>query len=206
MGTARPGRFGLAWLALSARAGLPDILSPALAGGRGWRKMFSPVKKALETARVVTRPPLDPAEFPQPQTPTMLLGVSSRREDHALLGQVLHDTNWELREARGYRDALTILCNDRMPVIVCECCMPDGNWRDVLGQILVLPNAPRLIVAGCDGNVHVRTEVLNLGGYDVISRPLDKAEVLRSVSRAWQNWDVEWCRTSQRWRTLAVGA
>jgi DNA-binding NtrC family response regulator len=150
--------------------------------------------------------PLGPAEFPQPRTATMLLGVSSRREDHALLQWIFHDTNWELREARGYREALTILCNDRMPVIVCECCMPDGNWQDVLGQIVVLPNSPRLIVAACEGNERVGAEVLNLGGYDVLARPFDKTEVLRSVSRAWQNWDGEWSRTSQRWRTLAVGA
>ena len=152
--------------------------------------------------------PLGPAEFPQPRTATMLLGVSSRREDHVFLEQIFRDTNWELREARCYRDALSILCTDRMPVIVCECCLPDGNWQDVLGQIVVLLNAPRLIVASREPNERLWAEVLNLGGYDVLTRPFDKAEVLRSVSRAWQNWEWEWCRISQRWREreTAVGA
>ena len=136
----------------------------------------------------------------------MLLGVSSRREDHVLLEQIFRDTNWELRGARCYRDALAILCTDRMPVIVCECCLPDGNWQDVLGQIVALPNAPRLIVASREPNERVWAEVLNLGGYDVLVRPFDKTEVLRSVSRAWQSWDSEWRQISQRWRTLAVGA
>ena len=138
----------------------------------------------------------------------MLLAVSSRREDHVFLKQVFRDTNWELREARCYRGALSILCTDRMPVIVCECCLPDGNWQDVLGQIVVLPNAPRLIVTSREPNERLWAEVLSWGGYDVLARPFDKAEVLRSVSRAWQNGEWEWHRMSQRWRepAAAVGA
>jgi DNA-binding NtrC family response regulator len=132
--------------------------------------------------------------------------VSSHREDQDALRQIFRDTNWQLREALGYRDTLAILCADRMPVIICECCMPDGTWKDIMGQIVILPNAPRLIVAARERDDRLNAEVFNWGGYDLLVRPFDQTEVLRAVSRAWQNWQDEWCRTNRRWKTSGVGA
>ena len=113
----------------------------------------------------------------------MLLAVSACSENHVFLKQVFRDTNWELREARAYRDALMILCNDRMPVVICESCLPDGNWKDVLSQVAVLPDAPRLIVTCREPDERLWAEVLNMGGYDVLTRPFDKNELIRAVSR-----------------------
>jgi DNA-binding NtrC family response regulator len=139
-------------------------------------------------------------EVPQPQTSTMLLAVGACRENHVFLKQVLRDTNWELCEARAYRDALMILCKDRMPVVICESCLPDGNWKDILSQVAVLPDAPRLIVTSREPDESLWAEVLNMGGYDVLATPFEKNEVIRAVSRAWQSWEDEWSRVNQRWR------
>jgi DNA-binding NtrC family response regulator len=158
---------------------------------------------------MASRPPLVPEGFPevpQPQTATMLLAVSSRREDHVVLKQVFRDTNWELREARTYRDALMILCHDRMPVVICESCLPDGNWKDILSQVTVLPDAPRLIVTSREPDDRLWGEVLNMGGHDVLTTPFDKNELIRVVNRAWQSWEYESCRVNQRWRKPQVFA
>jgi DNA-binding NtrC family response regulator len=144
-------------------------------------------------------------EVPQPRTSTMLLAVGACREDQVFLKQVFRDTNWELREARTYRDALMILCNDRMPVVICQSCLPDGNWKDILSQVAVLPDAPRLIVTSREPE-SLWAEVLNMGGYDVLTTPFDKNEVMRAVSRAWQSWADEWSRVNRRWRKPQVFA
>ncbi len=139
-------------------------------------------------------------EITQPQTATMLLALSSRREDHVFLKHAFRDTNWELREARTYRDALMILCHDRMPVVICESCLPDGNWKDILSQVAVLPDPPRLIVISREQDNRLWGEVLNMGGYDVLTTPFEENELIRVVNRAWQSWEYEWCRVNQRWR------
>ena len=171
-----------------------------------------PLKKPPEVAQSMTHlnslaatgdaPSLDRVEFPdaaQPETATMLLAVSARREDHVFLKQVFYDTNWELREARTYRDALMILCHDRMPVVICESWLPDGNWKDIVSQVAALPDAPRLIVTSGEPDNRLWGEVLNMGGYDVLTRPFDKNELIRAVNRAWQSWEYEWCRVNRRW-------
>jgi DNA-binding NtrC family response regulator len=119
-----------------------------------------------------------------PQASTLLLAVSSCGEELAFLTETFRDTTWRLREARTYRDALTILCLDRMPVVICRCCLPDGNWKDVLSQIAVLPDAPRLIVTSPEPDDRLWAEVITLGGYDVLTMPLDRNEVIWAVGRA----------------------
>jgi DNA-binding NtrC family response regulator len=136
----------------------------------------------------------------------MLLAVSACWQNHVFLKQVFRDTNWELREARTYHDALMILCNDRPPVVICESCLPDGNWKDILSQIAVLPDAPRLIVTSREPDESLWAEVLNMGGYDVLATPFEKDEVIRAVSHAWLSWEDEWTRVSQRWRKPRVFA
>jgi DNA-binding NtrC family response regulator len=136
----------------------------------------------------------------------MLLAVSACWENRVFLKQAFRDTNWELREARTYHDALMILCNDRMPVVICESCLPDGNWKDILSQIAVLPDAPRLIVTSREPDESLWAEVLNMGGYDVLATPFEKGEVIRAVSHAWLSWESEWSLVSQRWRRPRVFA
>jgi DNA-binding NtrC family response regulator len=136
----------------------------------------------------------------------MLLAVSPHSKDHLALKQTFRATNWALREARTYREALMILCQDRMPVVICECSLPDGNWEDVLGQTADLPDAPRLIVTSPEPDARLWAEVLNMGGYDVLATPFDQNEVIRVVSGAWRSWESEWSRVKQRWGKTKVFA
>ncbi|HLN04528.1 MAG TPA: response regulator [Bryobacteraceae bacterium] len=134
----------------------------------------------------------------EPRTSTMLLAVSPHSKDHLFLKQTFCASNWALREARTYRDALMILCQDRMPVVICECCLPDGSWQDLLSQIADLPDAPRLIVTSPEPDERLWAEVFNMGGHDVLTTPLDQNEVIRAVSGAWRSWESESSRVKQR--------
>jgi DNA-binding NtrC family response regulator len=137
-------------------------------------------------------------DIPHLQTPTTLLAVSDQEDDLHLLEQTFRGTNWRLSKAKSYREAMAILCRDRMPVVICRCCLPDGNWKDILSQIAELPDAPRLIVAS--GEPDLCAEVINLGGYDLLTTPLDQHEVIRAVGCAWRNWESEFGGAHKRWK------
>jgi hypothetical protein len=51
------------------------------------------------------------------------------------------------------------------------------------------------------------TEVLNRGGYNVLAKPFQAAEVFRDVSQAWLNWKTraERIRQAQERRPRVVG-
>ena len=95
---------------------------------------------------------------------------------------------WRIEHAGGIREALNLIGRDAHHVIVSEKDLPDGNWKDVLEAAAVRRNAPVLIVTSRLADEHLWAEVLNLGGYDVLAQPLDRDEVRRTVSLAWQHW------------------
>ena len=72
-------------------------------------------------------------------------------------------------------------------VVVCEREMPDGSWKDILEIVCSLRPAPPSIVTSRLADERLWAEVLNLGGYDVLAKPLDQEELRRSLSLAWQH-------------------
>jgi DNA-binding response OmpR family regulator len=128
-----------------------------------------------------------------------VLTVGASMEDHLFLRQLFRQTNWKLQETHTYREAVTALCKDRMPVVVCECGLPDGSWKDVLSQIAPLPDPPRLIVTSPRADDQFWAEVLNMGHCDVLEKPLDKKEVVWAIGSAWLQWQDECNRKNQMW-------
>lgn len=52
----------------------------------------------------------------------------------------------------------------------------------------MLPYRPKLIVASLLTTEGIWADVLNLGGYDVLVRPLNQEEALHSIGMAWLAW------------------
>ncbi len=113
-----------------------------------------------------------------------VLLVSAHKHDHRQLHGILDPTDWRLHTAESYTQALAVLRRDRPALLLCEAALPDGSWRDLLSQIAAIPDAPLLVVMSESADDRLWSEVLNLGGYDVLSKPLDESEVLRTLSLA----------------------
>jgi len=63
-----------------------------------------------------------------------------------------------------------------------------GTWIDMLNHIRAVSNPPVLIVTSRLADDRLWAEALNLGAYDVLSKPFDRTELLRSVRLAWEHW------------------
>jgi DNA-binding response OmpR family regulator len=98
------------------------------------------------------------------------------------------------------RAAMSFLCLDRVPVIICERDLPDGNWKDILGDTAAFPNPPVLVVTSRLADEYLWAEVLNLGGYDLLAKPFREPEVKRVLAAALRQ------NTSQTQKPLVAGA
>src|SRR3954454_22851558 len=107
----------------------------------------------LET---LTRPPLA-------VTPDLLF-ISPCAEDRIALRPILQDLNWRFLPAATCRDAFELLSSGPTVAILCEERLDDGTWKDVLRQA---PASP-VIVTSRLADAYLWSEVLNLGGYDVV--------------------------------------
>jgi DNA-binding response OmpR family regulator len=115
--------------------------------------------------------------------PAVLI-ISSFEEDHSRLLSILVDCHCEARAARTCQQGLSILRERAVSIIICERDLTDGTWKDILRALDTLSDRPLLVVTSRLADDHLRVEVLNLGGYDVLAKPLDHKEVARVIGLA----------------------
>jgi DNA-binding response OmpR family regulator len=97
-------------------------------------------------------------------------------------------SEWHLEASPSLELALPILRNNRIPIVLCESGLPDGTWKDLLNQLGNSNDAPLLIVTSRHADERLWAEALNLGAWDVLSKPFDNSEVIRVVDYAWHHW------------------
>jgi len=111
-----------------------------------------------------------------------ILSVSPLDADHLSLKTIIGVSTWILYKARDLVSALVLLQQHDIAVVLCERYLWPGSYIDVLEYIYDQPNAPSLVVASRLADE--RLWALNLGAWDVLAKPFDRNELLRSVKSA----------------------
>jgi len=131
-----------------------------------------------------------------------VLAISPHADDHVRLHEIFRKRAVKLYRASTWREASQRLARDRPQVVICEAALPDADWTEVVGVTAWQRDAPRVIVISRLADESLWAAVLNLGGYDVLSKPLAQEEVVRVVGLAWQNWTNERRRRGKQPETL----
>ena len=141
--------------------------------------------------------------YPNPERAVTVLAISPHQEDHVRLRHIFTHSNWHVHGVSNWREAQARLLESATPVVLCEVRLTDATWKEVLDGLGRMPDPPLLIVTSRWADDELWAEVLNLGGYDVLMKPLDQAEVVRVVGLAWLNWKR--LRAAARGNRLAAG-
>lgn len=147
-------------------------------------------------------------ETTQPDRTVMVLEISPFESDHATLKRIFSHSNWKLHISRSCSEAMSLLKRKLIPVVLCERDLPDGTWKDIVESTAQAANPPAVIVSSRLADDHLWSEVLNSGGYNVLSKPFNESEVYRDVSLAWLHWKAcaERIRMAQERPRVAGGA
>lgn len=116
-----------------------------------------------------------------------ILSVSPIEADHATLRCIVGHSKWTLLETDRVSTARELVREHVISVVLCECDLAPGTWIDMLGEIHNLPYPLPLIVTSKLADERLWAEALNLGAWDVLTKPFDHVEVLRSIRHAWQH-------------------
>jgi DNA-binding response OmpR family regulator len=111
---------------------------------------------------------------------TNVLALCPYASDRVRLRDIFRKHCVRLFEAVSWRDGEG-LARYRPEIVICEAILPDGDWKLVLQGTSTLKDSPRVIVISSNANASLWVEVLNLGGYDLLSKPLVEEEVVRVV-------------------------
>jgi DNA-binding NtrC family response regulator len=126
-----------------------------------------------------------------PARTAAVLAVSPLSADRLRLREILSPRNWRMHEASDCREALALLRGQSVPVLLCERDHADGSWEDLLSATARLPAPPNVIVFSRLADETLWTEVLNMGGFDVLITPFEPEEVLRVTFAAWSRWKCD---------------
>lgn len=122
--------------------------------------------------------------------PAALL-VGPYEQDRISLGRIFQQQNWKLIAAGTLGSAIEYISQTRVPVVITEDDLPGSTWKDVLLKTRDLAHAPKLIVISRHPDEHLWSEVLNLGGHDLLTRPLSESQVRWVVGHAFETWQAE---------------
>jgi DNA-binding response OmpR family regulator len=120
-----------------------------------------------------------------------VMSLSPVPADHRFLETTLYEAvsptrKWIVKRQLDVSGAFSDLRKEQFPLVLCDDALP---WRDLLeGPIRALPVPPLLVVSSRLADDRLWAEALNLGAYDVLAKPFDKAEVIRVIESAWLHW------------------
>jgi DNA-binding response OmpR family regulator len=130
---------------------------------------------------------------PQPFEATAIakvLSVSPVKCDHEKLKAILAD-QCRIRDAAGFHGARKLLEADLFAIVLCERDLPPYTWRDMLAEVALVSTRPLFVVTSRLADDYLWSEALNLGAYDVLSKPFVDREVTRTVNAALLRWKYQ---------------
>jgi DNA-binding response OmpR family regulator len=140
---------------------------------------------------IVSDPPREEVLMPQrtlfsESASPAVLAVTPYPDDARFLEGILSKLHVGLRTAGTVAAALSQPDLGSVPLVVCEHDLPDGTWRDIARDLTGRDDPPRWIVTSIHADERLWAEVLNLGGCDVLAKPLHEGETLRVLGYALQ--------------------
>jgi DNA-binding NtrC family response regulator len=128
----------------------------------------------------------DESGWPRARAVTDVLVISNSEGAAASILSLFSRSGWTVDSVRDCSEAISFVNDRRVAVAVCDESLSDGSWQDLALAFSAIPHAPALIVIADDPVLP--TEVVALGGFDVLAPPLDPEEALWSVASAWHAW------------------
>lgn len=152
----------------------------------------------------------DRGQVSSPENPesdrTAVLVISSSAAQRQCIEKAARVSSWKISVAGGWRDACFVLSRCGVDVIFCDDRLADGTWKDVLSTIAPMPQAPRLVVLSDGVSAGMCAEVMNLGGFDVLNRPLREDDIGRAVAAGCRSLQAEKDACRKRKPVAAAGA
>ena len=119
---------------------------------------------------------------------TRVLVVDDEETVRVLLQRILQAAGYEVATAANGKEALSVIADGGIDVVMLDIKMPGLSGVEVLGKISV--DWPDLCVIMVTAVADAQTAVtaMKLGAYDYITKPFDQDETLRKIRQAVANW------------------
>jgi two-component system response regulator HydG len=115
--------------------------------------------------------------------PTILV-VEDDAENRAAMVKVLEGAGYQVRETDNGQQALDMLNEDTIDILVTDLRLPVMDGVELLKRAKAVEQDLEVIMITGHGTVEIAVEAIKEGAYDFITKPVKKAQLLRAVEKA----------------------
>lgn len=143
------------------------------------------------------------ADLPVSDAPddVRLLAITRGAEEKAALERIAADLRWKLSIAESAEDAIHLLGDAPLPLVICDRDLPGEDWRTTVAQIANRRDVLCVVLASSVVDDYLWDEVIKQRGYDVVSKPFEADQLRRAATFAW-SWKRWYMRSL---RPISIG-
>jgi DNA-binding NtrC family response regulator len=130
-----------------------------------------------------------------------LLAITCGEEEKATLGRIAADLRWKLSIAGSADEAIQLLGDEPLPLVICDRDLPGEDWRTIVARIASRRDVLCVVLASSVVDDYLWDEVIQQRGYDVVSKPFEADQLRRAVTFAW-SWKRWYMRSL---RSISIG-
>src|SRR5215471_1977201 len=117
------------------------------------------------------------------KTPTVLV-VEDDAENRAAMLKVLEGAEYKVLETDNGQQALDLLNEEDIDIVVTDLRLPILDGVELLKRAKAVEQDLEIIVITGHGTVEIAVEAIKEGAYDFITKPVKKAQLVRTVEKA----------------------
>jgi len=117
-----------------------------------------------------------------------VLALLPAGSDPACLRQAAERLALPLLVLRSLEEAIDLLPKQRFAIIVCDRDLPGFDWHDTVAALIALAPGSCVLLTSSVNDEYLWREVIQSGGYDVITKPLRAQQVEHALDLAWWYW------------------
>ncbi len=113
-----------------------------------------------------------------------ILAVDDDKEFLTLIHDVLKDEGYEISLAESMSEAIAKVKDTLFDLIITDKNMPEPKGADLINEIKSISPASKIIVLTGFGDVESYLELMNMGIYDYLNKPVKMSELKITIKRA----------------------
>jgi DNA-binding NtrC family response regulator len=121
-----------------------------------------------------------------------VLLASERGDDYLTLQALLHNTKWSVARALSWGEASSFCGRVVNPVVLVDRHFQGSDWRSTFSSLLNPTANCCLILLSDVSDPYLWNELVQHGGFDVLARPFDRSQVLRTLAFAQKHCEGDW--------------
>lgn len=121
-----------------------------------------------------------------------VLIVTSRAEDVRELKELLEETPWKLTRVPRFEDAAGALKKAEVPILILDRDTAGENWRQTIKHLVHSRPRACVVLLSSVGDQYLWNEVVQQGGFDLLTRPFRKEQALSTLVFAYAQCRNPW--------------